>query len=72
MVPRGREPVQVTMGIEEVALELVWVTVNTTKVWLGKERSGLCGTDWEPEGEAIQKRPAYSCNSNGGFIQPIF
>ena len=41
MVPRGREPVQVTMGIEEVALELVWVTVNTTKVWLGKERSGL-------------------------------
>lgn len=36
VVPQGREPVQTTTEIEEVALELVWDTINT-KAWLGKE-----------------------------------
>lgn len=34
--PQGREPVQTTTEIEEVALELVWDTIGT-KAWLGKE-----------------------------------
>lgn len=58
MVPRGREPVQVTRGIEEVALELVWVTVNTTKVWLGKERSGLV---WNRLGACGRGNPEAAC-----------
>lgn len=62
-----------TTEIKEVALELVWDTVNNMESLAGQGIIGLSMEDWEPLGEEIQKQPAYPCNGyNRGFIQPIF